>query len=87
MNKMDQQQINFTPRVQKTIKFAEDTAISLNKRVVNLDHLFIAFLRLESGVVHDILVDCGVDINLIGEFVMGECTPGKRKVNPNKLIY
>ena len=87
MNNMDQQQINFTPRVQKTIKFAKDTAVSLNKRVVNLDHLFIAFLKLESGVVHDILVDCGVDIPLIRDFATKECPTSKRKVNPDNISY
>tara|TARA_Y100000310_G_scaffold293325_1_gene322835 strand:- start:25 stop:2472 length:2448 start_codon:yes stop_codon:yes gene_type:complete len=87
MKKMDQQQINFTPRVQKTIQFAKDAAVSLNKRVVNLNHLFIAFLKLETGVVHDIFTDCGVDTDLVRKFVSKECEIGKRKVNPNNISY
>ena len=40
---MDQNQINFTPRAQKIVKDAKLEAFRLNKRVADLEHLFLAF--------------------------------------------
>ena len=84
---MDQQdQINFTPRAQKVIRDAKAYAYRLNRKTVTLDHVFLAFLDIESSYVNELFEEFAVDRDLLKNLVKEFCGEGKRKVNIQEPI-
>lgn len=84
---MDQQdQINFTPRAQKIIRDAKSHAYRLNRKTVSLDHVFLAFLDIESSYINELFEEFAVDRNLLRNLVKEFCGEGRTKVNIQESI-
>ena len=78
---MDQNQINFTPRAQKIVKDAKQEAFRLNKKVAGLEHLFLAFLSIESSsVINDIFEELEIEKDQLKEIASDCLKKGKTKL-------
>lgn len=52
---------NFTPRAQRAIEIAKKKCRELGSSKVSLEHLFLGILHLKAGVVHEVLIQVGLD--------------------------
>ena len=59
---MDIQKPNFTPRLQRALEYARDSALDSGKNVIDIDHLAVGILSLKSGPVNKIFTDLGIDV-------------------------
>ena len=52
---------NFTPRLQKALGFAKESALDSGRNVIDTDHLSLGILSLRSGPVNQIFTDLGIN--------------------------
>ena len=52
---------NFTPRLQKALTVAREAAIDCGSGVIDIDHLTVGILSLETGPAASILWQCGIN--------------------------
>lgn len=85
---MDKDQINFTPKAQKIVKDAKQEAAFLNTKSADLEHLFLAFLKVENSIINDIFEEAGVDKNELRDLIVIEFNNNSRPTKPNeKILY
>ncbi|MBN86527.1 MAG: NDP-hexose 4-ketoreductase [Dehalococcoidia bacterium] len=79
---MMEQKPNFTPRAQRAIEIAKKTAKDFGATSVALEHLFLGVLHLKAGVIHEVLLQVGIDpsnlINAISNHLK------KNQIKPTK---
>jgi len=80
---MDKNQINFTPRAQRIVKDSKLEAFRLNTSVVDLEHLFLAFLNTESAAIKEIFQELQVQTEELKEIVL-QCLD-KGELEPESL--
>ena len=58
----DDQNINFTPRLQKLLQYCKQLAVELGSKQVTPEHLFVCFFRLRNFRSAEILFEAGFNL-------------------------
>ena len=69
---------NFTPRAQEAIKTAREIGIKYKSKTVSLDHLLVGLLSQGRGLLREIFLIVGYDLDSFRALVEGSLDSGKR---------
>ena len=72
----------YSPKVSRAVTYAGIAAKRCGSPVIGVSHLLIGILEDDSGLVPDILSDCGVDIAVLQDDVIGDALPTKTLYSP-----
>ena len=71
--------IPFTPRAKKVLELATEEARSLGHNYIGTEHILLGLIREGEGVASQVLMNMGLDLNMVRNQVMqflGSATPG-----------
>jgi len=78
---IDDQNINFTPRLQKVLQICKQTAVELGSTEAKPEHLFISFFKLKNFRSVEILYDAGFNEELFNLHLNKSLIKKIKKVN------
>ncbi|MFH1578066.1 MAG: ATP-dependent Clp protease ATP-binding subunit [Candidatus Omnitrophota bacterium] len=79
--------IPFTPRAKKVLELSAEEARSLGHNYIGTEHILLGLIREGEGVASQVLMNLGLDLNLVRNQVMnflGSVTPGYEQSQKSK---